>query len=298
MTNQKDWIGVVSQFIHRHFIWLLIGSLVLAAILPGLGLTIRKVSFGEITVIGERTRISLPMLMLAFLLLNAGLGMKTTELRNLLKTPRIVSVGLAANVFIPIAFIFIVALILVRFYHEPDEPDEAQHVLVGLALIAAMPIAGSSTAWTQNANGDTALSLALVLFSTLLSPLTTPLVFESVEQMATGEYAEALDRLESQGTSFLMIACVLVPSLLGIGLHWLLGEERTGRAMPLLKLVNSANLLLLNYSNAAVSLPQLVSDPDWDYIAVTLAVAFLLCVVGFSSGWLIARMLKTSRPQQ
>jgi BASS family bile acid:Na+ symporter len=298
MNNRKDPIGAVSHFIHRHFIWLLLASLALAAFLPGIGLRIRSVSFGEITALRESTKVSLPMLMLAFLLLNAGMGMRAAELRNLLKTPRTVSLGLAANVLIPIAFIFIVAQVMLRFYHEPDEPDEAQHVLVGLALIAAMPIAGSSTAWTQNANGDVALSLALVMFSTLLSPLTTPLVFDSVEKMAAGEYAEALDRLEFQGTGFVLIACVLLPSLLGVGLHCLLGEERIGRAMPSLKLVNSINLLLLNYSNAAVSLPQLVKNPDWDYIVVTLAVALLLCAVGFASGWVVARALKASRPQQ
>jgi BASS family bile acid:Na+ symporter len=215
----KDRVAAVSHFIHRHFIWLLISSLMIAALLPGPGLSI-------------------------------------------------------------------------------NEPDEAQHVLVGLALIAAMPIAGSSTAWTQNANGDVALSLALVLFSTLLSPLTTPLVFDAVEQMAAGEYAEALDRLESQGTSFLLIGCVVFPSILGIGLHRFLGEEKTRPAMPFLKLVNSVNLLLLNYSNAAVSLPQLVTDPDWDYILVTLAVALLLCIVGFVSGWLVSQMLRATRPQQ
>ena len=133
---------------------------------------------------------------------------------------------------------------------------------------------------------------------TFLSPLTTPLVFDAVEKMATGEYAEALDRLEFQSTGFLLIACVILPSLLGIGIHWLLGAERIGRAMTLLKLVNSFNLLLLNYSNAAVSLPQLVRDPDWDYVAVTLAVALLLCVVAFAGGWLVARLLKADRPQQ
>jgi BASS family bile acid:Na+ symporter len=51
---------------------------------------------------------------------------------------------------------------------------EVQNILVGLALVASMPIAGSSTAWSQNASGDVTLSFGLVLGSTLLSPLTTP----------------------------------------------------------------------------------------------------------------------------
>jgi bile acid:Na+ symporter, BASS family len=294
VKDRHGWITAVSHFVHKHFIWMLVGSYSVAAVWPTLGLTIRKVSLGEITFFHETTKVSLPILMLAFLLLNAGLGVNTAELRNLLKNPRVVFGGLAANLLIPLTFIFTVSQVL-RLYHDPVE---AQHILVGLALIVAMPIAGSSTAWSQNANGDIALSLALVLFSTLLSPLTTPVAFDAVEHMATGEYAEALDRLELNCTGFLLIACVLLPSVAGIALHWLIGAKRVIRARPVLKLLNSINLLLLNYSNAAVSLPQLMNIPDWDWLAVALVIALLLCVVAFASGWLIARLLKANPSEQ
>src|SRR5262249_47485350 len=102
---------------------------------------------------------------------NAGLGVQVSRLRNLVRTSPVLLAGLAANVLVPVAFIFGVAQAL-RPWHEPDE---AQNLLVGLALIAAMPVAGSSTAWSQNGNGDMALSLGLVLLTTLLSPATTPL---------------------------------------------------------------------------------------------------------------------------
>ena len=54
---------------------------------------------------------------------------------------------------------------------------------------------------------------------------------------------------------------------------------------PYLKLANSAILLILNYSNAAVSLPQAISDRDWDFLAATLGITLLLCVVAFLAGW-------------
>jgi BASS family bile acid:Na+ symporter len=294
LTKAEPWTTVVSHVVHRHFIWLLVVSYAIAAVFPACGLTIRAVSLGEITFLRERTHVSLPMLMLAFLLLNAGLGVKATELRKLHKAPRIVLGGLAANLLVPLAFVFLVSQAL-RLYHDHAE---AQQILVGLALIAAMPIAGSSTAWTQNSDGDVTLSLALVLFSTLLSPLTTPLAFDAVEHMAVGEYADALDRLESNGTGFLLIACVLFPSVIGIALQWLLGPNKVRRVMPLLKLVNSGNLLHLNYANAAVSLPQLVAKPDWDWLALTLGIVLLLCLVAFASGWCIARLLQASRSEQ
>jgi bile acid:Na+ symporter, BASS family len=281
-------IAKLSHFVHKQFICLLMGAYALAAVWPALGLRVREVSFGEFTFLHETTTASLPMLMLALLLLNAGLGVQTTELGNLLKSPQILLGGLTANLLVPIAFIFVVSQLM---WLWPEEPSEPQSILVGLALIAAMPIAGSSTAWAQNANGDVALSLGLVLFSTFLSPVTTPIAFDLAEHMATGEYAVALENLESNSTGFLLIVCVLLPSILGIAMHCLAGSAQINRMKPTLKLLNSANLLLLNYSNAAVSLPQAVAEHDWDFLAITLVIAVLLCVTAFATGWIVARLL-------
>jgi bile acid:Na+ symporter, BASS family len=181
MDGHKTRISEISRFVHENLIWLLMASYVIAAIFSSLGLRIREDSFGEFSFLNEKTRASLPMLMLAFLLLNAGLGIQASELRNLLRSPRPLIGGLAANLVIPVAFIFAVSIVM-QVWRE--EPDEVQNILVGLALIAAMPIAGSSTAWAQNANGDIALSLGLVLFSTLFSPITSPIAFDLVDQLS------------------------------------------------------------------------------------------------------------------
>jgi BASS family bile acid:Na+ symporter len=294
MDHHHYSLVTVSHFIHRYFLWLLIGSYVLAGLLPAAGLCIRDVTFGHVTVWGETTRVSLPMVMLAFLLLNAGLGVETSRVKTLMRRPGVLLAGLAANLLVPVAFIFTVSVGM-QIWHNADE---VQVILVGLALVAAMPIAGSSTAWTQNAQGDVALGLGLVLASTFLSPLTTPITFDLVEQMATGAYAQALDDLEGNGTGALLILCVLLPSLLGMAARPVIGAGRLSSARPGLKLVNSLNLLLLNYSNASVSLPHVVADPDWDFLAVTLAVVVALCVIAFGSGWYVALWLRADAGQR
>lgn len=294
MDGEKFLVAYLFHFIHRHFLWFLIGSYAVAAILPGPGLSIRDVSFGEVEVFHERTRISLPMLMLAFLLWNAGLGVQTARLRHLLRSPLPLLSGLMANLLVPIAFIFAVTQGM-RSWHNADE---VQNILVGLALVASMPIAGSSTAWSQNANGDLALSLGLVLFSTLLSPLTTPVALHSVGLLATGDYAEDLHELAAGSTGAFLTVAVVMPSLLGLGMRRAIGEAKIASVKPQLKLANSLNLLLLNYSNASVSLPQTVADPDWDFLAVTLGIVVGLCVFAFSAGWLIARLTKADKAQR
>ena len=225
MDGRANPLARFSRFLHRNFIWFLLGSYVVAAVAPRAGLAIKNVSLGRLALFGESIRVSLPMLLLALLLLNAGLGVQTSQMRHLLRRPWSLLAGLAANLLIPIAYIFAVSRTM-RLWHNPDE---VQNILVGLAVVASMPIAGSSTAWSQNANGDLSLSLGLVLVSTLISPLTTPIGFELVEQMAEGEYAQILDDLETQGGGLFLALCVILPSLLGIIGRFALGEARTTR---------------------------------------------------------------------
>ncbi len=284
-----------SHFLHRNFIWFLMGSYLVAGVAPRAGLAIKNTTLGRIELFGEHIQFSLPILLLALLLLNAGLGVQTSQLRHLLLRPWSLLAGLAANLFIPIAYIFAVAQTM-RLWHNPDE---GQNILVGLALVASMPIAGSSTAWTQNANGDLSLSLGLVLGSTLLSPLTTPLALLSVGLMTTGDYSEDLHELAASGTTGgFLAACVILPSLLGILVRFTAGEKRVAQAKPTLKLLNSLNLLVLNYSNAAVSLPDSIANPDYDFLAITLSIVFGLCVLAFAAGWLLARLFRVDAAQR
>jgi BASS family bile acid:Na+ symporter len=270
----KSAVAAITHFVHARFIWLLLASYVVAGVFPGLGLQLRQVSLGSA---------KLPVLMLGFLLFNAGLGVEVSELKQVWKRPACLLLGLVANLLIPIAYLWGVSHTM-QLWHNPDE---VQNILVGLALVASMPIAGSSTAWSQNANGNLALSLGLVLSSTLLSPLTTPVALHSVGLMTTGDYSEDLHELAESGTGAFLAYAVIVPSLLGIAARVLLGRERTALVRPYLKLSNSAVLLLLNYSNAAISLPQTVADPDLDFLVVTLAITLGLCVATFAAGWLI-----------
>jgi bile acid:Na+ symporter, BASS family len=282
------------HFLHARFLWCLLVCYALAAGLPGFGLWLRDVSPGILSLGKSSTRITLSMLMLSFLLFNAGLGVEPAKLKGLLRDPRTLISGFVANLFVPIAFIYAISQSM-QLWHNPDE---VQNILVGLALVASMPIAGSSTAWSQNANGNMALSLGLVLFSTLLSPLTTPVALHSVGLMTTGDYSEDLHELAGGDTNVFLTISVILPSLAGIGAHLLAGRQRVAAAKPYLKLANFVVLFLLIYSNAAISLPQAVIEHDYDFLGVMLAIAVALCGGAFAAGWAIARLLKVDRADQ
>jgi BASS family bile acid:Na+ symporter len=284
----------LSHFIHQRFIWLLLGAYVAAALWPGWGLWMRDASLGEVTIMQEKILIKLPLLMLALLLLNAGLGVRLSELRHLSQSLVMLSAGVIAKLLIPSAFIVGVSEAM-ELWHNPDE---VQNILVGLALVAAMPIAGSSTAWSLNANGSMVISLGLVLATTFLSPVTTPLLLYSVSLITTGDYAEDLNEMASDGTGLFLVLSVVMPSIVGIILRFLSGEHRISQTKPYLKLINSVILLLLIYSNAAISLPQAIARHDYDFLAVIFVITFGLCSLAFATGWWIAWLLRATGSQR
>lgn len=294
MENRNVSFLAFSHIVHRHLLWFLIGAYAIAAVFPAVGLWIRNMSFGDITIFREKAHVSLLLIMLAALMFNAGLGVKTSHLRTVMQKKLVLLAGLTANLAIPMAYIFGVTLVMRLWY----EPEEAQHILVGLALVAAMPIAGASTAWAQNSNGNLALSLGLVLFSTVLSPIVTPVALQVFGEMAAEKYEAVLQGLAAYGSGTFLGLWVVLPSLLGLFVRVIVPDARLTAAMPYVKLINAVDLLLLNYSNASVSLPQAVADRDLDFLAVTLGITAGLCFTAFASGYGLSRLFNVDQAER
>lgn len=287
-TPPKSPLAAILEYVNRYFFWVIVASYFAAAEFPALGLWIRRTDLGQIRLFHDTLHVSLPLLMLAFLLFNAGLGVKTSELKHLLRRPWPLVGGQVANLLAPLAYIVGLSF-LMKGWHNADE---VQQILVGLALVASMPIAGSSTAWAQNANGNLALSLGLVLLTTMLSPLLTPGVLRAVGFVTTGDYSEDLRDLASGGIGTFLGVWVILPSVLGMATHALLGAKRVAVIKPTLKAANYVVLALLNYANASLSLPGVRSSPDLDFLSVMVAIAIGLCCFAFASGYLVARLVR------
>lgn len=284
-----------TSFIHKHFLVILLAAYALAALAPSFGLWLRQIEFAHIDLgAGNSLKISLSLVMLSFLLFNAGLGIKAQELLTIRKKPIILLAGFAANMAVPLIMVLSLRGLMQQWHNS----DELQNLLVGLAMIISMPIAGSSTAWAQNANGNLSLSLGLVFLSTVLSPVTTPLVLHTFGDITIGDYSSDLHEIAAQGTNLFMMLTVVLPSLLGILAHFLLGEKRTSQIKPQMKLANYVVLLLLNYSNASTALPQAFASPDLDFLGFVYGSTLLLCITAFGAGWMVAHFLKASRSEK
>ncbi|PPD40469.1 MAG: Na+-dependent transporter [Methylocystis sp.] len=281
----------LAHLVHSYFIWIVIGSYVVAALAPQLGIGLQKTRLLDASLADWRVTASPTTVMLALLLFNAGLTTNSGEIRSLARKPVVVAAGALGNFLVPLTFI-LGASFLLAFWHNSDE---TQQILTGLAFIAAMPIAGASTAWAQSVNGNMSLSIGLVLATTALSPLLTPFVLHSVAGLTTGDYSEDLHELASGDSMSFLGAWVLFPSLLGIFAGRMASAAAVGRVKPFLKLSNYATVVLLNYANASLSLPEVVKNPDIDFLAVLALVIVTLCACAFAAGWLCARASRADR---
>jgi BASS family bile acid:Na+ symporter len=285
---------VVSEFLHRHLLKLIVVSYGLAAAFPALGLWIKDAEVLDVGSPLGRITMTIPKLLLSLLLFNAGMKVGVARVGQMARRPGVILAGLATNLAVPLIFLAVMVPAL-RAWHNPDE---AAVVLVGLALVTAMPIAGSSTGWAQAADGDMALSLGLVLGSTLLSPLTTPASLHALGSIAPGRYGVELHHLADRDTGAFLAAWVLLPSLLGIVARSALGEGRAEAVGRHLKVIAPVTLLVLCYANASSCLPQALGHPDWDFLGIILTFVTGLCVVTFSAGYVLGRLLRADRGQR
>lgn len=294
MTIKAVRMSDVSHFLHHNLLKLIVLSYGMAAAFPALGLWIKDAEILHLGSPSGRVTMTLPKILLSLLLFNAGMRVKVARVGHLARRPGLMLAGLATNLLVPLLFLAVMVPAL-QVWHNPDE---AATVLVGLALVTAMPIAGSSTGWSQAADGDMALSLGLVLGSTLLSPLTTPASLHALGAIAPGYYGETLHRLAGRDTGSFLAGWVLLPSLLGIVVRWGLGDDRAGAVERRLKVIAPATLLVLCYANASSCLPQALGNPDWDFLAITLTFVTGLCVLTFAAGYLLGQVLRADRGQQ
>ncbi|WP_370525839.1 bile acid:sodium symporter family protein [Methylococcus sp. BF19-07] len=291
MHPKHHCVEKVAHICHRHFIWILITSYFMASLFPDFGIWIREVKLGSTTLLHGTLEFSVPSLMLSLLLFNAGLSIRTEDFKRLGRRPSVLLGGLCGNLVTPLAFLVGVSFIM-SFWHNPEE---AQDILVGLALIMSMPIAGASTAWTQNANGNLVLSLGLILLTTLLSPITSPLVLHTAGFVTSGDHSEDLHEFASNSVTTFLGVWVILPSLLGILMHRFVFKQSPAVAKSGIRLINYILLLLLNYSNASLTLPDALSHPDIDLIVIMLIIVILLCTLGFYTGYLIAKVFHLDR---
>ncbi len=268
------------RLLHENLLALIVAAYFCALVIPGPGVRMAGFSLGAAQIGGSTIVFSLSALMLASFLFNAGLGVSLADVARLDDYVKPLLAGVVGNTLAPLGYVTALSLAA----RLASDPAQLSYIITGVAIVASMPIAGSSTAWSQNSNGNLALSLGLVLLTTLLSPFTTPLVLGSA-----GDAAAPFQGVNATAVRIFLLAWVVAPSLLGLLLRALFVGARYQRLAPSLKLANTVALMLIVYSNAALYLPALIANPDTACLMTAFGAATLLGCVMFGAGFALSR---------
>jgi bile acid:Na+ symporter, BASS family len=168
-------------------------------------------------------------------------------------------------------------------------------LLVGLALVATMPVANSSVGWTQNAAGNLGLGLALVVLSIVLSPWVTPNLLSLLGMSLSESERADCEALVHTFSGKFFIVWVILPTAAGLVCRYLFTPRRTAAVAGWFVLASAAALLLLNYVNAALALPEIHETPI-SLLLATAVLATALSVVGLVFGWLLAWLIRVKPP--
>jgi BASS family bile acid:Na+ symporter len=232
-------------------------------------------------------QLTVPLLLLALMLFSAALLTDLSQIRAVLQRPLLLCIATVAVWLAPALLVVLAGYLVPLFTSEQD----ATGVLVGLTLVATMPVANSSTGWTQNTAGNLALSLALVVLTISLCPLVTPQQLIALGMALTESERAYCEALVNRFSGEFFIIWVIIPTLVGFACRHLFTPSRVAGVRYGFILASAAALLVLNYINAAIALPYL-SDAGALVIVITAALALSVCSVGLLAGWLIARLLR------
>ena len=149
------------------------------------------------------TELFLP-LALAIIMFGMGLSLTPEDFKRILIYPKAVTLGLVNQlILLPLMGFFIAKL----FGLTPE-------LAVGLMILAACPGGATSNLITHLAKGDSALSITLTAFSSLITVLTIPFIvnFSIGYFMPGGEE----QKLEILGTVVAVLAITIIPVALGM----------------------------------------------------------------------------------
>ncbi|MEY9847699.1 bile acid:sodium symporter family protein [Streptacidiphilus sp. MAP5-3] len=281
-------LSTLLAAVQRRLLWIMLLAYVLAAVWPGPGIALRGVGLAHV----GGADFPLQAGLLALMVFNAGLTARAETLPSLLRRPRALLVGIASNALLPTLLLGVGALAADGWHN----PREAQSLLVGLALVGAMPVAAGATVFAQGSEGNATLTLGLVVGSTMLSPLTIPLGLHLGGFLASGPYAADLHRVAEHACSAFAVLAVVLPCAAGLLTGRLLpsGAARE-RWLPAVKAVNLLVVVTLSYTNACGALRQVIERPDPDFLVLVVVAAAAMCAGSFLIGWVLAVRLGVPR---
>ncbi|MCB1088029.1 MAG: bile acid:sodium symporter family protein [Verrucomicrobiae bacterium] len=217
----------------------------------------------------DHTLFGVPLISIGLGLIMFGMGitLTTDDFAAVLKSPKQVALGVAAQFVVMPLLGFGLAM---AFALPPG-------LAVGLILVACCPGGTASNVVTYLARGNLALSVLLTMASTVLAIVLTPLL--------TGWLAGTIVEIDRWNLFFNMIGVVLVPVLAGVLFNRLL--PGLVRLITPWSPVLSVLIVVLIVGGIIAAKKDLIREN----VGLLLIVVFLLHAGGFALGYWLVRWL-------
>lgn len=224
------------------------------------------------------------MLQILLFLLMFGMGMTLTvaDFKRVGQYPKSVLIGLCNQVLLlPLVGLFLVTVI-------PMQPE----IAMGLMIVTACRGGATSNVISHLAKGDTALSISLTAFSSVITILTIPFIINFSLEYIMGAAGAAI-QLPILTTIFNIIKLTALPVVLGMFINYKFPKftEKSKSALAW----GSGMFVLIALGLIVIKLAELGSV--WDFIKAAGLGVICLNILTFGIGFFSARLLKLNKPQ-
>ena len=188
---------------------------------------------------------------LGVIMFGMGMTLRLEDFKEILRRPREVFIGLAAQFTIMPLLAWILAII---FQFPPE-------LAAGMILVGACPGGTASNVMTYLAKGDLALSVSITMAATLLAPIVTPLL--------TWKLAGAWIDISFYDMMISILQVVIAPIFLGIMINRFFGDL-VKSVVKFLPFVSITAILLIVGGVVAVNSDKILDTGLFIMLAVIL----------------------------
>jgi bile acid:Na+ symporter, BASS family len=165
----------------------------------------------QVSVHFNRESLTFLNILLGFLMFGVALDIKLEDFKNILQSPKAVSIGLLCQYIL-----FPAATIALIYIFQPPTS-----VALGMVLVAACPSGNMANYMTHRAGANVALSVTLNTIIVAFAVITTPLVYGLWSKLVPNQEALSQSVQMDSKLMFLIITeLIFIPLVLGIFLNY------------------------------------------------------------------------------
>ncbi|MFK7795629.1 MAG: bile acid:sodium symporter family protein [Gammaproteobacteria bacterium] len=224
------------------------------------------------------TKVVLPVA-LFFIMFGIGVSLRPLDFKNIIKSPKVVAIGLCAQMLL----LPMIAFILAIAFSLPPE------IAVGLIIIALAPGGATSNMFTYLSKGDVSLSITLTAIASLVTPLSIPILAGLSMSCFMGSNTEFSVPIVK--TIVQLLAMTVIPVVLGMLVlsYW---KNFAKNIEPVFKWFSILFLILIVF---LIVLKSAANMPS--FFAQAGLATLMLNLVALILGYQLSKLSKLSRPQ-